>query len=144
MEFNPYSIPPIISLAAIFTVGLLVWRYNPTSTINQSFMYFCFSTCFWLLNFSIMYNCKNQFVALFWAKIGFIGVIFIPITGYIFTYKLLHINLCFIISPLIKIKLNIQWHKKRILGILSNGGKNLFLLYYFIRKLNICLYYKTF
>ena len=92
MDFNPYSIPPIISLAAIFTIGLLAYRHNPSSPINKSFLYFCLSLCFWLFNFSMMYNCKNASWGLFWVRLGFLGNPFIPISGYYFVNQLLHIN----------------------------------------------------
>lgn len=92
MEFNPYSIPPIISLAAIFTIGLLAYRHNPSSSINKSFLYFCLSLCFWLFNFSLMYNCKNDSWSLFWIRLGFLGNPFIPLSAYYFVNQLLHIN----------------------------------------------------
>ena len=133
MEFNPYSIPPIISMAAIFTIALLSWRYNPTSPINKTFLYLCLSVCFWLFNFSIMYNCKNEQWALFWAKMGFLGVIFIPITGYLFTHQLLNLNpvphlkkiLIFTLLsiPLINSKLIYAGIKKEFWGPYPIAGK---------------------
>jgi len=92
MEFNPYSIPPIISLAAIFTIGLLSLRHNQASAINKSFFYFCLSLCFWLFNFAMMYNRKNESWGLWWVRFGFLGNPFIPILGYYFVHQLLHIN----------------------------------------------------
>jgi signal transduction histidine kinase len=92
MEFNPYSIPPQISLIAIFTIGFLAYRHKPASPINRSFLFFCLSLCFWLLAFSLMYNSTDKKLSLTWARIGFLGNPFIPLTAYLFVHRLLAIN----------------------------------------------------
>ena len=137
MELNPYSIPPIISLTAIFTVGLLAYRHDSSSPINKSFLYLCLSVSFWLFNFSVMYNCKNEHWALFWAKIGFIGVILIPVTGYLFTYRLLNLTpiphlrkiliFTFLSIPLISSKLIYAGIKKEFWGFYPIAGKIYFI-----------------
>ncbi len=92
MIFNPYSIGPLISFGAILTIGTLAFRYNPSSSINKSFFYFCLSLCCWLLSFILMYNSSNKDSALLFVRLGFIGQPFIALLGYIFVHRLLDIQ----------------------------------------------------
>jgi len=148
MEFNPYSIPLIISLTAIFTIGLMTFRHNPSSPINKSFFYFCLSLCFWLFTFAIMYNCKNEAWGLFSVRLGFLSVPFISILAYYFVNQLLYINpvphfrklLAFAILslPLFNTNLIYSGIKQEFWGPYPIAGKIYFIYMIFFGTLFLC------
>ncbi|MCL2484604.1 MAG: ATP-binding protein [Endomicrobia bacterium] len=50
------------------------------------FVLFCCSLILWLLGFSMMYFSANPDIAFFWARVGFLGVTFIPVLALMFVY----------------------------------------------------------
>ena len=89
---NPYAVPPFITSLIILSVGLFVLYKNKKSKINKTFALFCFSMAWWLLAYTGVYLSGNEIQALFWARIGFIGVIFIPILTYHFVVSFLNLD----------------------------------------------------
>lgn len=76
---NFYALPPLFTgvLAAFF--GLVVLSSNPRSKVNGPFAYLCLSAAWWLASFAGMYLSPNELIAQVWARIGFIGIAFIPV-----------------------------------------------------------------
>ncbi len=89
---NPYAIPPLITAFIISSVGVFVLCKNYKSKTNKTFALFCFSLTWWLLSYSGVYLSTNATNALFLARIGFMGIIFIPICAYHFVISFLNIE----------------------------------------------------
>ncbi len=81
---NPYALPPFISCILAITIGCFVLSRNVKSKDNITFSLLCFSTALWLAGYTIMYLSTDSIQALRWARVGFSGIIFIPIFAYHF------------------------------------------------------------
>ncbi|MCM8782767.1 MAG: hypothetical protein NC828_06975, partial [Candidatus Omnitrophica bacterium] len=83
------SIPPLISAFLYLILGLFVFYKNPRSPINFAFFLVCYCTFHWQGTWVFIFNTQNEILANVIARIGYSGIIFIPITFYH-----LFINLC--------------------------------------------------
>ena len=92
IAINPFAIPPILSSLAITYIGLRVALKNPQSKVYGSLFYFCLSLSLWLYGYSAMYLSSHPESALFFARLGFIGVAFIPMTHFYFNVKFLNLT----------------------------------------------------
>ncbi|MFC1571304.1 histidine kinase N-terminal 7TM domain-containing protein [Candidatus Margulisiibacteriota bacterium] len=81
---NYYVIPPLITGFLIIFFGIFVLARNLRGRNNFAFFTITLSMFIWLFCFSGMYMSPNPSQALLWARIGFLGVIFIPITAFHF------------------------------------------------------------
>jgi len=81
---NPYAIPPILTACAIAIAGVVVYLRNPTSKVSVRFFLFCLSMFVWLFGFIGMYLSQDETNALWWARLGFTGIAFIPVFEYHF------------------------------------------------------------
>ena len=70
----------------------LVYFKNRKSKVNQSFSIFGIFIFIWLFCFSIAYVSVNSDNKLFWFKMGYLGIIFIPISFYSFIFHLMNRN----------------------------------------------------
>ncbi|MEK6938719.1 MAG: histidine kinase N-terminal 7TM domain-containing protein, partial [Nanoarchaeota archaeon] len=86
--------PPLISGIIISLIGHFVFlKYRETKKKEQLALFLaCMSLSVWLFGYSGMYASRDKELALTWARIGFIGIIFIPITFYHFTVVVLNIR----------------------------------------------------
>jgi len=89
---NPFAIPPLITCVIIFTTGVFVFFKNRKSSVNIIFGVFSLILVLWLFGYSMMYLSKDSDKALFWARTGFLGIIFIPILSYHFISTFLNIK----------------------------------------------------
>lgn len=89
---NFYAIPPLITALILFSLGLFVFFKNKKSKSNIIFCLFSLSMVLWLFGYTNMYLSKNIFSALRWARIGFIGIVFIPIFAYHFITSFLNLK----------------------------------------------------
>ncbi|MBF0486207.1 MAG: GAF domain-containing protein, partial [Candidatus Omnitrophica bacterium] len=90
MTVNPFSIPPFLSMIVILLIAIIVIFHNVRSSTNQFFSFFCLSACGWLFGYSVMYNCNDDISALFWARVGFSFIAFIPVLAFHFVQNLLN------------------------------------------------------
>lgn len=82
---NLYAVPPIITGVLIFIIGLIVYFNNRKAKANIIFSLFCLSMVVWLFGFCMMYLSGDDALwALRWARLGFIGIGFIPILAFHF------------------------------------------------------------
>jgi signal transduction histidine kinase len=81
---NPYSLPPLITAVVSLTLRLFVLLKNSRSPINFSFFLLCFSTFWWQFAWVILFNLTDPRLALTVCKVGYTGIIFIPIAYYHF------------------------------------------------------------
>lgn len=88
---NYYAIPPIITDVLLFLIGLTIFVKNMKSRVNATFFALCLSMVLWLTNYCLMYCSTDPHVALSYARIGFIGIVFIPILAYQYIAEFLNI-----------------------------------------------------
>lgn len=77
---NIYSIPPLISAIAFLSLGIFVFLNNAISKYNTAFILNCFVTFWWQFCWFVLFNAKDPLYASILVKIGYSGIIFIPIT----------------------------------------------------------------
>jgi len=89
---NWYALPPLITAAIILLIGLFVLSRDKKSNINIVFSLFCLSMVIWLSGYSLMYLSSDPISALRFARIGFVGIIFLPILSFHFTIAFLELR----------------------------------------------------
>ncbi len=82
---------PLMFVAAVFVLGFnyIVYIKQPSSRINQSFGVFGLSIFVWLFFFATAYCVRDMATKIFFFRMGYLGIIFIPITFFHFIYSLL-------------------------------------------------------
>ncbi|HYP18794.1 MAG TPA: PAS domain S-box protein [Chloroflexia bacterium] len=88
-QLSLYSIPTLITTAAILLLGLLVLVRERVSLVSLSFALVTFVVSIWLFGFSLMYSAPNPMSALWWNKVAYLGVPFIAPATYQFTVVVL-------------------------------------------------------
>ncbi len=89
IELTTYVLPPLISSLLFLGLGFLVFSKNKKSSIHRSFLFLCLATFWWQFNWFILFGTGDRGLAEVLIKIGYIGIIFIPITSYHFFLLLL-------------------------------------------------------
>ena len=89
---NLYAALPFISGLSFLSFGLFVYLRNPSSKLNLFYFLTCLSTTIWIISYSFMYASYDESKALFLARIGYAGVVFIPTFLYNFTITFLSLN----------------------------------------------------
>ena len=79
-----YSFPPLLASSLIISCGIWIILKNPRASPNITFNLVCLSVSIWLFGTFMIYSSSKSDEALFWAKIAFIGVSFIPAFFYHF------------------------------------------------------------
>jgi len=77
--FTLYTTPPILSLILFLFFGVIVYLNNRKSIVNITFILVCLATVWWQFSWFILFNTKNEATASYLVKIGYIGIIFIPV-----------------------------------------------------------------
>ena len=77
--FTLYTIPPLLSSILFLFLGVVVYWNNRKSIANVTFLLVCFATSWWQFSWFILFNAQNEILANYLVKIGYIGIIFIPI-----------------------------------------------------------------
>lgn len=83
--FNPVAIPQLLIAVFLLVQGVIVLAQNRRSNLNRSFFLFELAAFVWLFGMGFSYLSADETTALFFARVGFLGVIFIPITTYLFS-----------------------------------------------------------
>lgn len=65
-------------------LGLFVFLRNPKRKLAIVFLFFCLVMANWLLSTFIMYKSKTDAGAIFWDRMVYLGVVFIPVLMYHF------------------------------------------------------------
>jgi len=76
--FPLYAIPTLIVFACMVALGLFVLFRNPRVLLNRLFAGCAASLALWTFGYSLMYLTRNPVKALFYARLGYLGVVFIP------------------------------------------------------------------
>ncbi len=89
MSFNIYGVPPTLTCVLLFILGSYVFLNRNSSPVGLSLATFCFSLCWWLFGYSVMYFMNKPSSGLFWARFGCMGIAFIPVFTFHFIVKFL-------------------------------------------------------
>ena len=89
---NTYFIAPLIVSWLFFALGIFVYSKGRVSKINRAFLTVCMTSWVWLFMSSIAYFVNEQDKSLFWMKISYSGIIFIPLFYYLLITRFLKID----------------------------------------------------
>src|ERR1035438_2787293 len=73
-----YSIPLFLSSALIAGGAIAVLLKNSHKSLTRQFSYLAFSVALWLFGYGLVYMASDVKTMLFAARLGYIGVVFIP------------------------------------------------------------------
>ncbi|MFZ5801993.1 MAG: ATP-binding protein [Candidatus Omnitrophota bacterium] len=79
-----YSVPPLVSSLLFLALGLFVWTRKNRKGLNQSLGLSCLVTFWWQFSWVFLFAAADYETARLLARIGYSGIIFIPITLYDF------------------------------------------------------------
>lgn len=85
-----YPIFPFIISILLLVMGVFVYRNNQKQYSNRIFLGLCLTSSCWLFFYSIAYIVQNEHIAFIFLKIGYSGVVFIPITVFHYTLEFLN------------------------------------------------------
>jgi len=86
--FNPYTIPPLLAAFVILSLGTYVWFKKFRSLTNFAWFLVCVSMFVWLMSDFFMNSTNDRVLAIFFSKIVYVGVTFIPISNAFFAYRI--------------------------------------------------------
>ncbi len=86
-----YIQPYLMFVASALTLlfNFLVYFKNRQSLVNRTFAIFGVSIFLWLFCFAIAYKVNDEWIKLLFFRLGYVGIIFIPINFYAFVFYLL-------------------------------------------------------
>ncbi len=87
-----YSIPVLLAGTLVFACGLWVILKDPRSIVHRTFGLICAGVCCWLLGMFMLYSSDREDAALFWGKVVYAGVVYIPAFFFHFTVRFLHLR----------------------------------------------------
>lgn len=81
---STYSLLPLVSSIVVVALGFFVWLKRPRDMLAILFFLYCFTIALWLFGTFHLFNAVADEDAIFWDRIIYIGVNFIPIFLYHF------------------------------------------------------------
>lgn len=90
--FNIYNLYPFFTSILFLLLGLFVYYKNKKSIINITFLLICLATFVWQFSWFLLFGVTEDFFVNILIKIGWLGIIFIPITFYHFFVSFLEIK----------------------------------------------------
>jgi len=82
-----YSIPTLATALLSFGLGVFILGRNSKSKLNWTFASWCFLTCYWQSCWTVLFNLKDPQYAELLARLGYSGIIFIPIVFFHFVVE---------------------------------------------------------
>ena len=82
--FNGHALPLFAAGALILFMSALTLTHERASKVAVPLFFLATASSIWLIGFSVMYCTLNADVALWWARISHIGIVFMPTTGLYF------------------------------------------------------------
>ena len=80
---NPTALPQLFIAVFLLVQGLLVFAQNRHSPLNRSFFFFELAVFVWLVGMGLNYLAIDPETADFFSRIGFLGVVYIPVATYL-------------------------------------------------------------
>ena len=84
-----HSIPPLLAGTLFLICGLWVLGNSIRTAANVAFASLCGAACLWLFGCFMLFSAKDGQEALFWERVIYAGVVYIPVVAYHFTLSLL-------------------------------------------------------
>ena len=84
-----YALPPLVAASLVFGCGLWIALKTPRNDVNLTFGLLCAGVCTWLFSMFMMYSSSQENEAVFWGKMAYVGVVFIPALFYHFCMRFL-------------------------------------------------------
>ena len=82
--FNPLAIQTLLVALGMFYLGILALIREQGSKVSIVFFVLALSIGIWLFAFSWMYSSTDEHLAMWWAKVAYVGISFIPAAAYHF------------------------------------------------------------
>jgi diguanylate cyclase (GGDEF)-like protein/PAS domain S-box-containing protein len=90
-SFSAYAVPVAITAVLMLAFGARV-MIRRWSRVSVAFFGMTAAAFVWLVAFTLMYSTREESIALFWARVAYLGVPFIAPGVYQFSVELLRIN----------------------------------------------------
>jgi diguanylate cyclase (GGDEF)-like protein/PAS domain S-box-containing protein len=87
-DLTAAGLPNLLMAAGILVFGTMVAVRESFSILARRFLLLNLAATIWLLSFALMYWSANEPTALFWARVAYLGIPFIPVALYHFTLTL--------------------------------------------------------
>lgn len=84
-SFNPYALPPALTALSLLLVGGAVLVRERISRISAAFFLIQLAVSLWLVGLAAMYCAANADLALWWARVHFLGIPSISSSIYFFS-----------------------------------------------------------
>src|SRR5215510_2929667 len=78
------SVPTLVTAILSLFLGLFVLGRNKKASLNWTFATWCFLTFYWQACWTLLFNVRDEATALLLARLGYSGIIFIPIVFFHF------------------------------------------------------------
>jgi hypothetical protein len=151
MKSLVFGFPPLVTSLAVFFFGISSFKRKPPLKIYRVFSGFCFGVSAWAFFYSLMYFSKPTY-ALFFARLGYLGVIFIPVFGLHYVFLLAELQegkliklgyaLTFIFLPITQTKFFLNGYRLFFWGAYPSAGPlYIFFVLYFNWFFLACVYY---
>jgi len=82
-SFNIYALPPAVTAVGFLLVGVVVLINERASRISTALFFIQLAVSLWLCGLTAMYCATNEAVAMWWARLHFLAIPFIPSTIYL-------------------------------------------------------------
>ncbi len=83
-----HSTPPLLAGTLFLICGLWVFSNNPRAVPNITFSALCGAACLWLFGCFMLFSAAGEDEALFWTRVIYAGVVFLPALTYHFAQSL--------------------------------------------------------
>lgn len=148
---HPFTVLSFLNALLNISLGSFVLLSNNKKIVNVYFFLFTLSIFIWNIGYGIMYSVPDLQVALFFAKIGTVGIILIPVFAQLFVNKFInrkHYKLNNIISIIAVVLVVLLFFGKTYTGIavyswgkypVANDFNFLNIIFYVFVFSNLCV-----
>ena len=85
MNISIFVLPPLLTGLCTLALGLFILLKSKSSAVARRFSVLCFSIMLWQFGNVLIWSSKTSDIALFWMRVVYIGVAFIPAVAYHFS-----------------------------------------------------------
>jgi len=82
-SFNVYALPPAVTAVGFLLLGVVVLIRERASRLSRALFFVQLAVSLWLCGLTAMYCATNEAVAMWWARLHFLAIPFMPSTIYL-------------------------------------------------------------